>query len=87
MSKFVWFVLVAATAAVTLFVFRKWGLTGSVVLMGLWGLFVLGISIRQRRLQALIRKKLANMSEVERVAALSADERAEVMSALKGRNK
>ena len=54
------------------------------------GIFVLGVSLRQQRLQALIRKKLEHMSEDERIAALSAfseAERAEVMGELKGGNK
>jgi len=90
MNRFIWFAFIVATAGVTLFVFHKWGITGSLILIGLWGIFVLGISIRQKRLRALIRKRLANMSEVERIAALNAlseGERVEVMDALKRKHK
>lgn len=85
-----WILFIAVTAGVAMLVFHQWGLIGSLVLIALWGVFVLGVSIPKRRLQALVRKKLASMSEQERIAALdalSADERDEILDALKGQNK
>lgn len=78
---------IAGMAALALLVFGLWGLRGSLVLIGLWFVAYLGFSLWYRRAQSLIRERFASMTARQRAEALSAlseEDRAEVLAALKG---
>lgn len=77
---------IAAMAALALFVFSIWGLSGSLVLIALWGCSYLAFFLWHRRAQRLIRARLARMDERQRADALSAlsdADRIEVLDAIK----
>lgn len=78
---------IAGMAALALLVFSLWGLRGSLVLIALWGVAYLGFLFWHRRAQRLIRERFASMTGRQRAEALSAlseDDRAEVLAAIKG---
>ncbi len=79
---------IVGVSALTVFVFHAWGLRGSAVLIAFFCLFWLGFQIRIRRNRRRIRDMFATIPEHQRAAALAAlseDERAEVLDALKVR--
>lgn len=77
---------VAGASALTVFVFHRWGLRGSAVLIVLFGLFWIGFRLWIQRTRRRIRETFAAIPEHQRAAALAAlseSERAEVLNALK----
>lgn len=79
--------IIAGMAALALLVFGQWGLRGSLVLIALWVVAYLGFFLWHCRARRLIRERLASMTGSQRAEALSAlseEDRAEVLAAMKG---
>lgn len=82
--------VIAVTALAALLLFRIWGLAGSALLIALWTLAALGFYLMRRRARHLIRRKLKTMNAAERIralAGLNAQNRAEILEALNGKDR
>ncbi len=89
-KKIAWAVGIALMAILAVFVFSVWGLVGSLALLAVWLLLYIGSMFVMRRNQQKLRNMFAKMSEEQRqatLAALSESDRAEVLEALKTRER